>query len=236
MAVLDTTWLYHTRQWQYLGPLDSTTLYHSHTWLYLKLLHSTLLHSTFHSTLALLDSTTLGHDSTWLYMTLLHSAMALHSSTWFYFIYNGSNLSLLHSTMVLLGSYSAAPHNGFTIFIWLYLTLVQCTMAVLLQFTMALLGSTWTLYQGSTMLYLTPLHSRIALLGSIRLYDTPLLYLYLFDCTTLYHGYTWLYSTCMTLLYCTMAVLDSTILYHGSTWLYLALLDSTTLYNGSALL
>ena len=69
-------------------------------------------------------------------------------------------------------------------------------------------------YHGFTWLYLTPLHSTMALLGSIH------------DSTTLYHGSTWF---SFTLLHSSMALLDSTTLYHSSnSRLYFTLLHSTT--------
>ena len=81
-------------------------------------------------------------------------------------------------------------------------------------------GSTWLYFtllhtamalRGSTSLYLTPLHSSMGPLGSTWLYYTlPWLRLSLPDSTTLYHATTWLYWT----------VLPSTMDPLGSTWLY----------------
>ena len=134
----------------------------------------------------------------------------------------------------------------------LYLTLHRST-----TFVMAVHNCTWlyngstqvdstTLYYGSTLPYMTLLHSTMAQLDSTFLYYTLL---------WLYNGSPWLYSTLPCLYYIVpyLAILDSSSVYNttiallGSTWLfytlpwlyyilpwlYLPLHDSTTFYYGS---
>ena len=92
------------------------------------------------------------------------------------------------------------------------LSLVQCMTKSLFPFLPLPLTQA-TLYHGSTWLYLTLLHSIMALLA------VPY-------STTLYHGSTWLYLTLLHSIMALLALPYSTTLYHGSSWLYLALLHS----------
>ena len=105
MALLGCTCLYYTLLWLYWAILDSATLYYGSTYLYWTLLNSITLYYTPWLYLAVLDHTTLPRlycalDYTHpkvllgLYMTLLHSTMALLGSTSFY-------LTLLHTAMGL---------------------------------------------------------------------------------------------------------------------------------------
>ena len=100
---------------------------------------------------------------------------------------------------------------------------------LLRHFNMALLDST-TSYHGCTWLYLTLLHSTMALLRSTWLY-------YCNTVPSLYHILPWLYCT---LPWVYLALLGSTTLYHGYTtfyrgsiWLYLTLHDSISFHNSS---
>ena len=103
---------------------------------------------------------------------------------------------------------------------WLYLALRHSAKLYNSSTCMCLLDFT-SLYHGSTWLYLTLLHSTIALLCS-----TPALHYYM-----LQRLYLALLDT--TVLQSTKALLGFTCLYYNLQWLYLTLLDSTTLDNGS---
>ena len=154
-------WLNQGSTLLYLTLLHSTLALFGSMWLYypsLTLLHSIMYLLSCNSLtytlpwpylaiyLALLDCTLLFHGSAWLYLSLLHSTMALLGYTWLYFVY----------TMALLGS------------TWLYYTL-EWVYLVLLTPTMAVLGFTW-LYDTLPWLYLILPRLNFTLLDSSTLY------------------------------------------------------------------
>ena len=112
--------------------------------------------------------------------------------------------------------------------LWLYFTLPPISKALLhytwlhfnlLRLTSFCLTLLRSFYQGSTSLYLTLLHSAVAIHSTMALLHS-----------------TWLFHTTMALLHSTMALLDSTMALLHSTWLFhttkdllhstMALLDS----------
>ena len=199
-----------------------------------------------------LDSTTLYQDSMWIYLTLLLSTMPRLD---YYLTLLRSTIAepwiLLHFTLDSTWLFCTLPR--------LYVTLLHFTMLTGLLFsvlhsTMSLLDSTLHYYTlqwfymtllHSVCPYMILLHSTLALLDSTLLHFT----IFLLNCTTLYHGSTWLYHTpqCLylttlpkyslpwfylTLLYCTvnpttallkfsMALLYSTLLYYTLPLFYL---------------
>ena len=146
-----------------------TSLYHS-SQLYLTVLDSALLMALLHSTrvyialpwhyFSLLDSTVFYHSSTLLYLTLCQYTMAplyltLHHSSMP--IYTSLYLNLQHFTVALLHSTCMTLHYS----PWLYFTVLDSTSLQWFYFT--LLHSTLR-YLGYIALYLTLLHSIVALL------------------------------------------------------------------------
>ena len=171
MALLVSSALYHVSTWiqytlpsLYLAVLDSTILYHGSTWLYLTLLHSTmaLLGSTIYTLpllyLALLDSITLYHGST--LSTTLRAVDKFFSLGVLTFTAHHKQLCAVAKCYILQiqmakiwGCFSTPKHSlvyGLDTLPLLCLALLDCT----------------TLYNVSTWLYWSLLHSTMGLLHS----------------------------------------------------------------------